>query len=548
MKKNLLLLSGFLISNLLSATTELNLYACTQEQLKSHLQKRFFKELYGVIKPLIQSVQESIEDFSDDIADEWVCSHSHQHDPATIRFAPKNELCCAEHTFTQQRLAHVQKHMSSLLNTPIAIEKVPRIALCCSGGGHRAMLLTLGFLKGLYETKLLDCTTYMAGLSGSTWAMATWIASQKSLNDHIQTLGEKLSLGLEVVKRPSLLYKLTKKLITKAMYGQFINMIDITGPVLANTLLTDFGDERLDITLSESHAHVADGHLPLPIYTAVTPNIEPYEWIEVTPFEIGSAFQKAYIPTWAYGRKFKDGISTNFAGEQSLGYMMGIFGSAFGIDIEDAVRHTSESINSCISQFPYAVQGVLHKIVNDIVNSPLDDVRLAPSSLPNFTYKSSCNLHEDKYLTLIDAGIHFNLPFPPLWRDERNVDIIIVYDASGDIIGCKNLRWAEEYMREKGFKFPPIDYQKADTQVMSIFKDEHDSACPIVVYFPRIKNDAYSGTFDPEQCEKNDYCSTMNFTYTQEQINELMGLSEFAVKQHANELIALTEHVINRKA
>ncbi len=63
------------------------------------------------------------------------------------------------------------------------------------------------------------------------------------------------------------------------------------------------------------------------------------------------------------------------------------------------------------------------------------------------------------------------------------------------ILGCKNLRWAEEYMRTKGLKFPPIDYTQADTQVMSIFKDEQDPTCPIVVYFPRIKNDAYSTSF-----------------------------------------------------
>lgn len=560
MKKKALLLSCLAMHLAIQSTTvatnedlnrnlSVNLYACSQEQVRSRLQKRFFTELYNLIKPHISALKESIGEFSDEIADEWLCTHPHQEEHALVRFADYDELCDAEHTFTQYRLSHVQEGLRQLLNSEVPTNKIPRIALCCSGGGHRAMLLTFGFLKGLHDIGMLDCTTYMAGLSGSTWAMATWIASQQSLDDYIATLPDKLSSGLEGVKHPELLYELAKQLVTKAMHGQFITMIDITGPTIANTLLADFGMNRLNITLSDSHAHIADGSMPLPIYTAVTPNVEPYEWAEFTPFEAGSSYQKSYVPTWAYGRKFKEGKSVNFAGEQSLGYMMGVFGSAFGIDIEDAVRHTSESIDACIKKFPHPVQHVLRHIIDDLVNSPLDDVRLAPSSLPNFTYKTATReLRNDKTLTLIDAGIYFNLPFPPLFREERSIDMILVYDASGDILGCKNLRWAEEYMRVKGLKFPPIDYTQADTQVMSIFKNEQDPTCPIVVYFPRIKNDAYSTSFDPEECEKSGYCNTMNFTYDAAQIHELTGLSEFAVKQHADQLIALTQEVIDRKA
>lgn len=532
-----------------TVASDVDLYACAQEQVRSRLQKRFFSELYAMVKPIVSSLKETIGEFSDDIADEWFCTHIHKEDPALVRFADFDELCDAEHKFTHQRLAHVQQGLHKLLNKEIPANKIPRIALCCSGGGHRAMLFTYGILKGFKDTGLLDCTTYMAGLSGSTWAMATWIASQKSLDEYLASLPDKLYQGLEGVKNPKLLYELAKQLVTKAMHGQLISMIDVYGPTLANTLLTDAGLERLNITLSDSHAHIADGSIPLPIYTAVTPNIEPYEWLEFTPFEVGSSYQKAYVPTWSYGRKFKEGHTTNFAGEQSLGYMMGVFGSAFEFDVEDAVRHTSQAINASIEKFPSAVQPILHHIIDDLVNSPLDDVRLAPSSLPNFTYKTATReLRDDKHLTLIDAGMYFNLPFPPLLREERQVDIIIACDASANIKGCQTLHWTEEYMQLKGLKFPPIDYAKADKQVMSVFKDPKDPTCPIVVYFPYIKNDAYSKTFDPEDCSKNGYCNTMNFTYDAEQIQELMGLSEFAVKQHINQLVALTQEVIERKA
>jgi hypothetical protein len=229
--------------------------------------------------------------------------------------------------------------------------------------------------------------------------------------------------------------------------------------------------------------------------------------------------------------------------------MMGVFGSAFEFDIEDAVRYTSDAIDATIDSLPTAVQPILHSIIHDLVNSPLDDVRLAPSSLPNFTYKAATQaLYDHKHLTLVDAGMSFNLPFPPLMRKERAVDIILVCDASANIIGCQALHWAEEYMQAKNIAFPPIDYEKADKQVMTVFQDPSDPSCPIVVYFPCIKNPAYSSTFDPLQCEQDSYCATMNFTYNADQINELMGLSEYAIKQYAPEILALTKEIIDRTA
>ena len=376
MNNKILTFVACIASGVSLATQNLNLYTCSQDRVKAHLQKRFFTEFYSTIKPLMNSLKETLGTFSNEITNEWLSPHLHENDPATIRFTDLDELCQAERMCIQQRMPLIQSAFAKMLQHDVPIEQVPRIALCCSGGGYRAMLFAFGFFKGLQETGLLDCTTYMAGLSGSTWALATWIASQKSLNDYLETLPGKLYLGLEGVKQPTLLYKLAKQLIAKALYGQPLSMIDVYGPTLANTLLADFGEERLNVTFSESHAHLMNGSLPLPIYTAVTPNVEPYEWLEFTPFEIGGTYQKAYIPTWSYGRTFKEGASTNFAGELPLGYMMGIFGSAFEFDIEDAVRQTSESLNSYIATFSAPVQPVLHRIIDELINSPLDDIRL----------------------------------------------------------------------------------------------------------------------------------------------------------------------------
>lgn len=49
--------------------------------------------------------------------------------------------------------------------------QVPTIAIVGSGGGFRAMVGFSGVMKALYESGVLDCATYVAGLSGSTWSV-----------------------------------------------------------------------------------------------------------------------------------------------------------------------------------------------------------------------------------------------------------------------------------------------------------------------------------------------------------------------------------------
>jgi phospholipase A2 len=510
------------------------------------------QDIYAYISPILSHAQSALLGLAPTTLYEWVNEDPYEHVDAQVRFTPEDHLCADELNFCAQRTPHICNALADLLGHDVAPEHMPTIALCCSGGGYRAMVLTLGFLKGLQDTGLLDCTMYMTGLSGSSWAIAPWIASRKPLDEYLATIPAKLEFGLEAIKHPGQLATAAKQLITKAVYKQHISAIDIYGTILANTLLNDFGNYKLNVTLSQTHAHITDGSFPLPIYTAITPNVKPYAWFEFSPFEIGSSYTRAYVPTWAFGRRF-DGreldncISINKAPEQPLSYMMGIWGSAFEFDIEDAIRQSTDAINAYIQKMPSAVGNIVSALLNDLANSPLDEIRLAPSSLPNFTYMAAgVPLNQDKRLTLIDAGIYFNIPFPPLLRASRNVDIIMVCDASADINGCPNLHWVQEYMQLHNLKFPPIDFETADKLVMSIFKDEHDHTCPIVIYFPRIKNCEYSETFDPETCLK-EYCSTMNFTYENAQIDELMGLSQFGVIQHAHAIADVIEDVIMHK-
>jgi cytosolic phospholipase A2 len=46
---------------------------------------------------------------------------------------------------------------------------VPVIGLLGSGGGFRAMVGLSAVFSTLWEQGIMDCVSYVAGLSGSTW-------------------------------------------------------------------------------------------------------------------------------------------------------------------------------------------------------------------------------------------------------------------------------------------------------------------------------------------------------------------------------------------
>ena len=162
-------------------------------------------------------------------------------------------------------------------------KRIPTIAVVASGGGVRAMLATLGVLKGLEETGLVNAVTYMCGLSGSTWALAQWISSkdphsmdliapiQKSLvtapegffktftsADLLQTVGLKGVFGRsEVIPQ-------------RYYFGQPYSLVDTWAKLIYHDIL-GYTSLNYYLTLS-SQAQIHEGQLPIPIYTAVSHN------------------------------------------------------------------------------------------------------------------------------------------------------------------------------------------------------------------------------------------------------------------------------------
>ena len=466
---------------------------------------------------------------------QFLADHPHNGMIAHVRPAPNDSLCDDEKAFLEARKLITDPAIKQIIGHSLHGE-VPTIAICCSGGGFRSMLFTLGFLLGLQDADLLDTVTYAAGLSGATWALAPWIASKKDLEEYTYSLCRHITEGIDHLISPHELRKLISLIIEKVLHGQHISAMDIYGSVLANTLLKDTGDNRLDVTLTDSHASVLSGMYPFPIYAAISTDTEPYEWFEFTSCEIGGSSLGAYIPTWAFGRKFKYGTSLNTPPEQTLGHAMGIFGSAFEVDLEDMLRITSDTLIEYADWLPDAVAEQFRRALTNLAHGALDEVRLFPSMVPNFAYRfdHTSPWSDEKIISFVDAGIDFNLPFPPLLRHTRHVDIIIVCDASSDVSDAPELQAAQAYARRNGLPFPEFQLSEVSSKSISLIEGNPDENVPTIIYIPCRKNEEYSLTFDPDECVEDGPCNTFNFTYAEHESKELMELARYVVNHNAD--------------
>lgn len=478
---------------------------------------------WNVEKPLLEAARNEIYNSVPQIKD-----NPYKSMPAKVRLG--NELSAQEKEFVAQRLPKTKIAMEKL--TGQQIERVPTIAIVCSGGGYRAMLYCLGALLGAQKAGILDAATYMVGLSGSTWAISGWLLSGKSLQAYHDWLVSDLNRGLKAVNSKDISL-IGDHLLTKYLFDQPYSLVDIYGSLLANELFAQLGQNKQRQTLSAQAEPIKQGQLPMPIYTAVAAeNIKSEQnWYEFSPYEVGAQWMGAYVPSWAFGRKFKNGVSTNFAPEQNFGVLMGTFGLALGLSINRLVDE--------IKLKDKAPSEWVQNIINTILKQH-GEFRFTTADYRNFVRDmQNMPLSDKRLLKLIDAGIGYNLPYPPIsgQRPERKADIIIFVDASGDDFP-EDFKKTERYAREKNLPFPRIDFSKITKRAVSVFKED-DPRVPIVIYVPRVldqtlfANPEYAKlvneyqtlrNFDVEMCILKGPCGTFNFNYKEEDARRLTNL------------------------
>ncbi len=496
---------------------------------------RGYNRFDKVIQPILDSIKGTFQKFTDAMyapLQNQYGNYMYKNQPATVRREPG--LGGAEQRYLANHVRYVQPKVEEFINQRIDKNAVPRIAFCASGGGYRAMVTVLGSLIGAEKSGLLPMVTYVAGLSGSTWTLAPWTAIGMPLEEFRTQLSQRIDTNLgQNVNTGQLLNTLWKKFV----FQQSLSSIDIYGGLLSNKLIRFGKGNPYNISLNAQAKRVDGGKWIFPIYTAVLAQ-EPYEWVEFTPYETGCDYLGGFIPTWALGSTFNNGKSTSVAPEQHLGYCMGIWGSAFSANFKEIYNEFRKNIDSPV---------LLSALDAGVDIQTIGGARVFPATIANFTYGlAKAPRAQQLNITLVDAGLDFNIPLPPLLRKERAVDIIVVLDNSATVAGAPALVKAADYAKRKNVQFPQISLEK-ELKPCTVFKDVNNPNIPVIIYMPLVKNPGYSKTFDPNDCTQKSYCNTNNFSYTAEQVMELSGLTEYNMKECTPIIMQEIKECVERK-
>ncbi|KAI9783823.1 MAG: hypothetical protein M1839_003159 [Geoglossum umbratile] len=423
---------------------------------------------------------------------------------ATVRIS--NDLCDEEKAFLKKRKAFTRTALAKYLGLPeegVHPDDVPIIAACGSGGGIRALVAGTGSYLAATEAGLFDCVTYTAGVSGSCWLQSLYhssLADRKfeKLVDHLKArLGVHFAFPLAALSllntAPTNKYLLRGPVeLLKGDPDGERGVVDVYGLLLAARLLVPRGEldvRDVDLKVSNQRVYVDNGLTPMPIYAAVRHEIpleaisdteDPsrtlsggvkekgrreawFQWFEFSPYEMWCEELEAGIPAWAVGRRFQDGkniLRENGLSlpERRLPSLMGIWGSAFCATLS----HYYKEVRPVLSGL--AGFGDLDRIIGGYNDDLIKVHPIDPASVPNYVLgmkdllPGTCpeSIFTAPRLQLMDAGMSNNLPIYPLLRPGRNVDIVIVFDASADVKTENWLSQVDGYARQRDIKGWPI--------------------------------------------------------------------------------------------
>uniref|UniRef100_A0A8C3U316 Phospholipase A2 n=1 Tax=Catharus ustulatus TaxID=91951 RepID=A0A8C3U316_CATUS len=511
-------------------------------------------------------------------------------------------LCTEEQNFLRKRKKYVAAALKKILNLEEDLKEheVPVVAITTTGGGTRSLTAMYGSLLGLQKLNLLDCISYIGGLSGTTWTMANlyedanW--SQKYLEDPIKEARKQVTKSKICCFSLDCLKYYYNDLMERSKEGHNTSFIDLWGLVIESML----HDKH---RLSDQRQAVDNGQNPLPIYVAI--NLKSNysaqafrEWLEFTPYEVGLLKYGASIRAEHFGSQFFMGRLVKKLSETRICYMQGMWSSIFSIDVmyvwnlaadsEDFwCRWTRDRVKDIEEPFlsvnPYEVDTCLFT-PSSVLSSTLRDVltgRPTIAQYPNFirgfqlhnkylesegfsTWKDTVidslpnKLMEtaDDELSLVDTGFFINTSYPPLLRSKREVDVILHLNYSG---GSQTL-----YFSEQEIPFPKIEISEEDRENLKecyVFEEADSPKAPTVLFFPLV-NDTFKKYKAPgverspeEMAEgKVDVSSILSpFTtrevcFSEENFDKLVKLTDYNVLNNEKLIIqALRLAVARRK-
>jgi len=476
------------------------------------------------------------EDFRKSIAQE----SPHYNTVATVS-KTKEVVWPQEASFITQRMKTTQSAVSSLLGEEINVAYVPRITLCASGGGFRAMLATLGAACGLEEIGIWNTLDYAITLSGSSWALIPWLQSTQSLSDYSNFVTSHITEQTEEKLVKNSLHDFNEQRYVKALFGHNAGLTDLYSIVLSKRLLEPLKEDHLSLHFSDLTQKLDPAQHPYPLCSAATPYEKrlrsKYHWLTMSPWNIEITKAGLSIPTWALTRRFMNGSSIDAAPEPWLGYLMGIWGSAFSTSIQDILLHAHTNNPDFATLIPRSL--LKSKLMRKWLGA-----KRCTTLVPNFTYGMPNTVHNYKStIPLVDAGHYCNLPVPPLLHPARNPDLIIMLHSSiNDTDSEKTLRKAFKLLRKK-YPNLSVDHKESFGKPV-IYWPSSEPKTPSILHIGLYKNERFDATYNPRKTPET---STFNFWYTTEQARKLTGLMKQTIIDHAETFKQAVRDAVKRK-
>uniref|UniRef100_A0A8C4UH15 Phospholipase A2 n=1 Tax=Falco tinnunculus TaxID=100819 RepID=A0A8C4UH15_FALTI len=521
------------------------------------------------------------------------------------------DLCAQEQDFLRKRQNYVAPALKKVLQLEqdLLDHETPVVAIMTTGGGMRSLTALYGSLRGLKKLNVLDCATYLTGLSGTTWTMSNlyrdpdW--SQKDLDKQISEARKHMtkckinSLSLEYLKY----YK--KQLCQRKEEGRKTSFIDLWGLVL-ESLLHDGKDNH---RLSDQQRAIDRGQNPLPIYTAV--NVKNNystrdfkEWVEFTPYEVGLQKYGAFVRVEDFGSEFFMGRLMKKIPESRICFLEGMWSSLFSLNVlyiwnlshssEDFWhRWTRDKIDNIEEEPPLPLPpqelgtalleppGPLGRALRGALTdrpclarerSFLRGLQLHRRYLssPRFRRWKDTVLdafpnqltQSEEFLSLVDTGFFINTSIMPLLKPERKVDVILHlnYSAGSQV---QALDQTCKYCAEQGILFPRVDLSEEDRKNLKecyLFDGAETPGAPVLLFFPLI-NDTFQKYKAPGQKRSESELedgkvdlygccspySTYSVQYTEKVYDRLVQLGEYNILNNKDLIVQALHTAVARK-
>lgn len=353
------------------------------------------------------------------------------------------------------------------------------LAVAFSGGGERAMLNAAGSIaaldnrtKGATEQGLggiLQSATYIAGLSGGSWPIASltfqdfptidevvfedpydvWnLTAGASMINSTSTLG--LYFGFLTDNYNDTISQISfwntplgmgigENLAAKQKAGYKVSITDAWGRALGHKLFPKGSDnwaESATWSGIQNISSFANHDMPFPLITALArlPGSLVFDLnspiVEFNPFEMGSfdTSINTFHDIHYLGTKVDNGkptLNSCTIGFDNANFVVGTSSSLFNEFLDTLTCPTCNTLNFLMKFF-------VKRFLESMSAKLLDIAWYKPNPFYNSQYLASTNLSSSDTLYLMDGGLAGEIvPLSTLMVKERNLDLVFSFDNNG---------------------------------------------------------------------------------------------------------------------